>query len=178
MQRQCVILVDGSNAYATAKHLGYSVDYKKVLEECDIPVLKAFYFTALIEGQVSFVQPLVDYLSYNNWTTVTKPASEFLDPITGRMKIKGNMDIEIATIAFEMAQLPQVTDLYLFSGDGDFRYMIESLQRRYGLRVTVVSTIQTKPPMCSDVLRRQADTFLDMADANVRKVIEHIKKER
>ena len=177
MNRQCVILVDGSNAYATAKQLGYQVDYKKVLDECDLPVLKGFYFTALIDGQQSFVKPLVDFLDYNGWTTITKPASEFLDPITGRMKIKGNMDIEIATIAFEMAQLPEVTDLYLLSGDGDFRFMVESLQRRYGLRVTVVSTVKTTPPMCSDVLRRQADVFLDMADKQVKDTLQH-KKEK
>jgi len=51
----------------------------------------------------------------------------------------------------------------LFSGDGDFRPLVESVQRR-GVLVTVVSTILCKPPLIADELRRQADFFIDLVE--------------
>ena len=51
----------------------------------------------------------------------------------------------------------------LFSGDGDFRRLVEAVQRK-GVRVTVVSTVKSQPPMAADELRRQADAFVDLAD--------------
>lgn len=168
--RLAVILVDGSNAYATAKALNFFIDYKALLEGCEenvCPVLKAFHFTALMPANPQIPDPvrkMVDYLSYNDWTTITKPVSEWTGE-DGIRKIKGNMDIEIATIAFEMSTCGQgVTDIILFSGDGDFTFMVESLQRRYGMRVTVVSSIETRPPMCADNLRRQCDEFIEMKE--------------
>lgn len=171
--RESVILVDGANAYAAAKQLGFQIDYKKVLESYDEPVRKGFFFTALKQDEKtpSLVRPLVDFLSYNQWTVISKPMSEWWDPATERMKLKGNMDTEIAITAVEMAMLG--FDLVLFSGDGDFRYMVEYVQRRYGCRVTVVSTIETRPAMCADALRRQADRFLDLS-----KIRDNIEKER
>lgn len=162
--RLAVILVDGSNAYATAKALGFQIDFKLLLEAYPDEVLKAFHFTAIAPGE-NPVRKMSDYLTYNGWTTITKPMSEWVDPETGRRRVKGNVDIEIATIAFEMATCGQgVTDVVLFSGDGDFTCMVEALQRRYGLRVTVVSSIKTNPSMCADTLRRQADEFKEMAE--------------
>lgn len=156
------ILVDGSNVYATVKSLGFFVDYKKLLDTFEGTILKAYYFTALRPAnEDSAVKPLVDHLEYNGWTCITKPTQEFMQP-DGKVKIKGNMDIEIAVIAQEIA--PYVTDLYLFSGDSDFAFLIEALQRRYALKVHVVSSIKTQPPFCSDRLRRQADTFIEIAD--------------
>lgn len=161
--RETVILVDGANAYASAKALGFMIDYKKVRDSYDDPVRKAFFFTALKQDlrEPSLVRPLVDYLTYNDWTVITHDMSEWTDPETGRIKTKGNMDTEITVTAIEMASLGY--DLVLFSGDGDFHYMVEYVQRRYGCRVTVVSTITTKPPMCADKLRRQADRFIDLS---------------
>lgn len=156
------ILVDGSNVYATVRALGFSIDYKKLLETFEGRILKAYYFTALrAEDQVSAVRPMVDYLQYNGWTCFTKPTQEWIQA-DGKPKIKGNMDIEIATIAFEIA--PFVTDIHLFTGDGDFTFLVDTLQRRHAVNVTVVSSIKTQPPMCADTLRRQADTFIDLAD--------------
>lgn len=160
--RTSVILVDGSNIYATAKQLGFDVDYKKLLDSFDGVILKAFYFTALrVKDEQSVVRPMVDFLEYNGWTAITKPTQEWRDEDSGALKIKGNMDIEIATVAMEMA--PFCTDMIFLTGDGDFRFLVESLQRRYGIVVTVVSTIATQPPMCADNLRRQADEFIDLA---------------
>ena len=155
------LFIDGPNLYASARALGFDVDYKSLLQHFSGKgrLLRAFYYTALVEDQeYSPIRPLVDWLDYNGYTVVTKPLKEFTDA-SGRRKFKGNMDMELAVDAMEMAQY--LDHLVLFSGDGDFRRLTEALQRR-GLRVTVVSTIRTQPPMIADELRRQADTFLEL----------------
>ena len=124
-------------------------------------LIRAFYYTALLDDQeYSPIRPLVDWLDYNGYTMVTKPTKEFTDAM-GRRKIKGNMDIELAIDVMEMAQY--LDHIVLFSGDGDFRRLVEAVQRK-GVRVTVVSTIRSQPPMVADELRRQADTFVELQD--------------
>jgi uncharacterized LabA/DUF88 family protein len=156
------LFIDGANFHATAKALGVDVDYKRVVKEFESrgTLVRAFYYTAIIEDQeYSSLRPLVDWLDYNGFTVVTKAAKEFVDSSTGRRKTKGNMDVELAINAMELA--PHIDEMVLFSGDGDFRSLVEAVQRR-GVRVTVVSTIATQPPMIADELRRQADTFIDL----------------
>jgi uncharacterized LabA/DUF88 family protein len=155
------LFIDGSNLYATAKFLGFDIDYKKLLKEFQTKgrLIRALYYTALIEDQeYSSIRPLIDWLDYNGYSVVTKPTKEFVDSM-GRRKIKGNMDIELAVDAMEMAE--HLDHIILFSGDGDFRSLVEALQRK-GVRVSVVSTIRTQPPMVADELRRQADEFIDL----------------
>ena len=155
------LFIDGANLYATAKSLGFDIDYKRLLREFQSRgyLLRAFYYTAVIEDQeYSSIRPLIDWLDYNGYTVVTKPAKEFVDA-QGRRKIKGNMDIELAVDAMELAGV--IDHMVLFSGDGDFRSLIEAVQRR-GVRVTVVSTMASQPPMIADELRRQADEFIDI----------------
>ena len=157
------LFIDGSNLYAAARALGFDIDYKRLLElfaEKGI-LIRAFYYTALMEDQeYSPIRPLVDWLDYNGYTMVTKPTKEFTDA-TGRRKIKGNMDIELAIDVMEMA--PHLDHIVLFSGDGDFRRLVEAVQRK-GVRVTVVSTVRSQPPMVADELRRQADHFVELQD--------------
>ena len=157
------LFIDGSNLYAAAKALGFDIDYKRMLQifaEKAI-LVRAFYYTALLENQeFSPIHSLVNWLDYNGYTMVTKPAKEFTDP-TGNQKIKGNMDIELAIDVMEM--LEHIDHIILFSGDGDFRRLVEAAQRR-GKRVTVVSTAKSKPPMVADELRRQSDYFVDLKD--------------
>jgi uncharacterized LabA/DUF88 family protein len=156
------LFIDGANFHATAKALGVDVDYKRVVKEFESrgTLVRAFYYTTIIEDQeYSSLRPLVDWLDYNGFTVVTKAAKEFVDSSTGRRKTKGNMDVELAINAMELA--PHIDEMVLFSGDGDFRSLVEAVQRR-GVRVTVVSTIATQPPMIADELRRQADTFIDL----------------
>lgn len=158
------LFVDGANFYSTAKALGFDVDYRKLLQDFGKTgyILRAYYYTATIEDQeYSSIRPLIDWLDYNGYTVVTKPTREYVDGNTGRRKIKGKMDIELTIDALEMA--PHVDQIYLFSGDGDFRALVEALQRK-GVRVTVVSSIATQPPIIADDLRRQADEFLDLVD--------------
>src|SRR5687767_15421434 len=157
------LFIDGANLYATAKSLGFDIDYKRLLREFQSRsnLLRAFYYTAVIEDQeYSSIRPLIDWLDYNGYTVVTKATKEFVDQ-TGRRKVKGNMDIELAVDAMELAG--SLDHMVLFSGDGDFRSLVEAMQRR-GVRVTVVSTITTQPPMVADELRRQADIFLDIVE--------------
>ncbi len=162
-QEKVALFIDGSNLYATARALGFDIDYKRLqglfASQCNM--IRAFYYTALIEDQeYSPIRPLVDWLDYNGYTMVTKPTKEFTDA-TGRRKIKGNMDIELAIDVLEMAE--HLDHIVLFSGDGDFRRLVEAVQRK-GVRVTVVSTVRSQPSMVADELRRQADSFLDLYD--------------
>ncbi|MDG4649030.1 NYN domain-containing protein [Roseibacterium sp. SDUM158017] len=157
------LFIDGSNLYAAAKALAFDIDYKLLRQEFMQrgKLLRAFYYTALLENDdYSPIRPLVDWLHYNGFSMVTKPAKEFTDS-SGRRKVKGNMDIELTVDAMEMAQY--VDHIVLFSGDGDFRPLVEALQRR-GVRVSVVSTIRSQPPMIADDLRRQADNFIELDD--------------
>jgi uncharacterized LabA/DUF88 family protein len=155
------LFIDGANLYASAKSLGFDIDYKRLLREFQGRgrLIRAFYYTALVEDQeYSSIRPLVDWLDYNGYSVVTKAAKEFVDS-TGRRKVKGNMDIELAVNAMEMAD--RIDHMVLFSGDGDFRSLVEAVQRK-GVRVSVVSTVATQPPMVADELRRQADEFVDL----------------
>ena len=157
------LFIDGANLYATAKTLGFDIDYKRLLKEFQSrgTLLRAFYYTAIIEDQeFSSIRPLIDWLDYNGYTVVTKATKEFIDA-GGRRKVKGNMDVELAVDAMELAQ--HIDQMVLFSGDGDFRSLVESVQRR-GVRVTVVSTISSQPPMIADELRREADVFIDLVE--------------
>jgi len=157
------LFIDGANLYATAKALGFDIDYKRLLQEFQSrgTLLRAFYYTAIIEDQeFSSIRPLIDWLDYNGYTVVTKAIKEFIDA-SGRRKVKGNMDIELAVDAMELAE--HIDQMVLFSGDGNFRSLVQAMQGR-GVHVTVVSTISCQPPMVADELRRQADVFTDLVE--------------
>ena len=157
------LFIDGANLYSASKSLGFYIDYKKLLDEFRKRgvLIRAYYYTALVEDQeYSPIRPLVDWLDYNGFTMVTKPAREYTDR-EGRKRFRGDMDLEIAVDVMELA--PRCDHIVLFSGDGDFRCLVEAVQRK-GVRVTVVSTVKSQPPMASDDLRRQADSFVDLAD--------------
>ena len=129
-QERLALFIDGANLYSAARALGFDIDYKKLLTEFSKKgiLVRAYYYTALLEDrEFSPLRPLVDWLDYNGYTLVTKNAREYTDA-AGRRKIKGNMDIEIAVDMMEIA--PSVDHIVLFSGDGDFRKLVEAVQRR------------------------------------------------
>jgi uncharacterized LabA/DUF88 family protein len=162
-RNKIALFIDGANLHATAKALGFDIDYRNLLREFQgqSDFLRAFYYTAVVEDQdYSPLRPLLDWLDYNGFVVVTKIAKGFVDS-AGQRKIKGNMDVELSVDAMELAE--QIDQMVLFSGDGDFRSLVEAMQRR-GVRVTVVSTISTQPPMIADELRRQADVFVDLSE--------------
>ncbi|MEX0299368.1 MAG: NYN domain-containing protein [Kordiimonas sp.] len=162
-EERLALFIDGANLYATARSLGMEIDYKNLKSYFSNKgrLIRAFYYTAILEDQeYSPLRPLIDWLDYNGFTLVTKPVKEFTDE-HGRRKIKGNMDIEIAV---DMLNISEALDhVVLFSGDGDFRRLLEAVQRR-GVRVTVVSSHSTQPSMIADELRRQADQFVDLKE--------------
>lgn len=160
-REKVALFIDGANLYATSKTLGFDIDYRNMLKYFNAKcyLLRAYYYTALIEDQeYSSIRPLIDWLDYNGYRVITKPTKEYTDS-AGRRKVKGNMDLELAIDALQLADT--VDHFVLFSGDGDFRVLVEALQRR-GRRVSVVSTVSTQPSMIADDLRRQADQFIDL----------------
>lgn len=157
------IFIDGANLYGTARALGFDIDYKKLVDLFSKRgrLIRAYYYTTLLEDQeYSPIRPLIDWLDYNGYTMVTKPLREYTDS-QGRRRLKGSIDIDLAIDAMEIAD--RVDHILLFSGDGDFRRLVEALQRR-GVRLSVISTVKLQPPMVSDDLRRMADNFIDLLD--------------
>lgn len=169
-EEKIALFIDGANLYAAARSLNFDIDYRRLLQLFATKgrMVRAFYYTALSEHEdYSPIRPLVDWLDYNGYTMVTKPVKEYTDAF-GRRKVKGNMDIELAIDVLEMSQ--SVDHVFIFSGDGDFRRLVESVQKR-GVRVSIVSTMKSNPPMVADELRRQADNFVELAD-----LAEHISR--
>jgi uncharacterized LabA/DUF88 family protein len=157
------LFIDGANLYATAKALGFDIDYKRLLSffRETTHLVRAHYYTALVEDQeYNSIRPLVDWLDYNGYMMVTKPTKEYTDSF-GRKKTKGNMDIELSVDAMRLVD--NLDHVVLFTGDGDFRALVAALQMK-GRRVSVVSTLVAQPPMVADELRRQADQFIDLAE--------------
>ncbi len=157
------LFIDGANLYSASRHLGFDVDYRNLLEffRTRTNIVRAYYYSALLDTEeYSPLRPLTDWLAYNGYSLVTKTAREFTDA-NGRRRIKGNMDVELAVDMLELA--PRLDHAILFSGDSDFRRLVEAVQRQ-GVRVSVVSSVRTSPPMVADELRRQADRFVELAD--------------
>ena len=157
------LFIDGSNLHAAARSLSFDLDFKAMLDDVRerSRFVRAYYYTAVVEGEeFSPVRPLVDWLGYNGFSTVTKPVRRFTDA-SGHVRMKGNMDVEIAVDMMQMA--PRLDHAVLFSGDGDFRRLVQAVQAE-GCRVSVVSTLKTQPPHIADELRRQADDFVELAD--------------
>ena len=157
------LFIDGANLYSASRNLGFDVDYRNMLEffRAKTHVIRAYYYSAILETEeYSPLKPLTDWLAYNGYTLITKPAREFTDA-AGRRRVKGNMDVELAVDMLELA--PKLDHAVLFSGDSDFRRLVEAVQRM-GVRVSVISTVKSSPPMVGDELRRQADQFIDLAD--------------
>ena len=170
-EERVALFIDGSNFYAAARAAGYDIDYKKLLGffRSQARLVRAFYYTALVEEQeYSPIRPLVDWLDYNGYTMVTKPTKEFTNA-AGQRKVKGNMDVELTIDMLEMAD--KIDHAVLFSGDGDFRRLIEAVQRK-GTRVSVISTVDSSQPVAADELRRQADYFIDLSELR-----DHISRE-
>jgi uncharacterized LabA/DUF88 family protein len=157
------LFIDGVSLYSASRNLGFDVDYRELREyfQKETMLIRAYYYSAIVEKEeYSPLKPLTDWLSYNGYMLVTKAAREFTD-INGRKRVKGDMSVELAVDMMEMA--PKIEHAILFSGDADYRRVVEAVQRM-GVRVTVVSTIKTQPPMAADELRRQADEFVDLVD--------------
>jgi len=163
LESRIALFIDGAGLHAVARALGFDMDFRRLLAEFQGrgQLLRAFYYTAIFEDQLSSsIRPLIDWLDYNGYTVVTKVAKEFVDA-GGRRKVKSSMNTALAVDVLEISG--HVDEIVLFSGDGDLRRLVEAVQRR-GVRVTVISSVASNPPMVADELRRQADCFIDLAD--------------
>lgn len=162
--KRAALFIDGANAWAAAKSLQFEMDWEKVLHHYQInfDLLRAYYYTAIPDGDAP-LRPMVDWLSYNGYVVKTKPTKEFKDPISGRTKLKGNMDLDMALDVYDIALHTDVSDIILFTGDGDFRVLVERIQLM-GCRVHVVSSTKTEPSMIADELRRQIDVFVELEE--------------
>jgi uncharacterized LabA/DUF88 family protein len=141
--------------------LGFEIDYRKLLDYLRMHgrLVRASYYTALVDDEAgSAFRPLADWLDYNGYTMVTKPARGFTDP-TGRQRFRTSMNVELAVDAMRLAD--NSDHVILFSGEQSFTNLVSALQQ-LGKRVTVISTIETQPAMIADELRRQADNFIDI----------------
>ncbi len=153
--------IDGPNLHATVRALGFEIDYRKLLEHLRTQgrLIRVLYYTAIVEDQeFSTFRPLADWLDYNGYTMVTKPARGYTDS-TGRRRFRTSMDVELAVDAMRLAD--KADHIILFSGEQSFASLVSALQQ-LGKRVTVISTIETQPAMVADELRRQADHFIDI----------------
>ncbi len=164
-QEKTAFFIDGANLYKAARNLGFDIDYKSLLAKAQdsCQLVRASYYTAIQEDReqdYSPLRPLVDWLDYNGYTMVTKITREFTDA-QGRKRFKGSTDVELVVDMMQMSD--KLDHVILFSGNGDFRRVIEAIQAK-SVRVSVVSTVKSSPPMASDELRRQADSFFDLAD--------------
>ena len=156
------VFIDGANFHATTRALSFEVDYEKLMKmfKSEGRLVRAYYYTALPDGtDYAPIRRLSDWLDYNGYTMVTKQTREFTDHETGRRRIKGNMDMELALDMLKLA--PHIEHAVLFSGDGDFNRLLHEVQNM-GIRVTVVSTLKSRPPLMADVLRRQTDDFIEL----------------
>ena len=162
MSEKTALFIDGSNFYAATKSLNMDIDYAKLHAHFsqDTNLIRAYYYTAMpLDQEFSPLRPLIDWLDYNGFAVVSKLTREFTDPESGKKRIKGNMDMEIALDMLKLA--PFIDHAVLFSGDGDFCRLLEDVQGM-GVRVSVVSTTKTNPPMVADSLRRMADVFIEL----------------
>ena len=160
--KKVALFIEGAAIHAAAKALGFDIDYKRLLTafESSGTILRAFYYIRIVEDQdYTSLRPLVDWLDYNGYTVVAKSTREFADPGSQR-RAKTGISVELCVDAMELAGY--IDQMVLFSGDADFRALVEAMQRR-GVRVTVVSTVASQPMMIADELRRQADVFVDLA---------------
>jgi uncharacterized LabA/DUF88 family protein len=166
MTGRIALFIDGVNLHHTARNLGFEIDYKRLLSEFERigSIVRPYFYTSLREGEVSGVRQLIDWLDFNGFAVRTKSIKDYENE--GK-RSRRSIGVDLAVDMIEIA--PRVDDIFLFSGDGDFRALVEAIQR-LGVRVTVVSSLQTTPAMASDELRRQADAFLELA--TLRKSIE------
>ena len=157
------LFIDGTSLYSAARGLNLEIDFRKLIQEFRKRgrLLRANYYTTILETEDhNPIRPLVDWLSYNGFNTIVKNAREYTDR-EGRRRVRGSMDLEIATDMLELA--PHLDHLVLFSGNGDFRRVVEAVKAK-GVRVTVISSVKSQPQTIADELRREADAFIELEE--------------
>lgn len=148
------LFIDGRSLHHDVRALNFEVDYHLLFEEFAkrASILRAYYYTTVSGHDSVETQHLLDWLEYNGFTVRRQHAKEY-DDGGGRRRTKRSIGIELAVDAMDIAK--HIESIFLFSGDGSLRYLVEALQRR-GVFMTVISTMRTRPgPIVADELRRR-----------------------
>lgn len=158
-----IVFIDGPDLHGIARSTGVDIDFKKLKSffQDRTHLVRAFYYTTVVvQDQHATIKPLVDWLEYNGFTLVTKPAKIRIGS-DGRQHMNTNMRVELAVDALEFSQMAD--HVVLFSSDSAYCHLVATLQRR-GKRVSIVSTLANNGAAVADDLRRQADQFIDLVD--------------
>jgi uncharacterized LabA/DUF88 family protein len=129
------------------------MDYQNFLENLSktYDVVSARYYSGVSDDpKHKNVRDFLGSISKKGYVIITKPVQVFPDG-----SVKANVDIEIAVDMMTMA--PRLDKVMLFSGDGDFTYAVDTLQRM-GITVVVVS----HKPFASLELRNQCNEFIEV----------------
>lgn len=155
------VLIDGYNTLSTTKLLKFDIDFRKLLNlfQNKTRLVKIYYFASLRDNPADHdpMIPVIQWMMYNGYNVISKKMNEFMN--IDNIQSKGNMDVEISVTVLEMVK--SVDHIVLFTGDENFRFLIEAVQRM-GTRITVCSSMQCQPQIMSDDLRRQADNFIEL----------------
>ena len=181
MQEKVAIFIDAANLSYVCKAVQSNIDFNKFLpflrSEYQWDIVNAFFYTALVKDEKSgFINRhnQMDWLRYHGFTVKVKQAKQYVRP-DGSVRVKGNMDIEIAVGMMRAADTRNINRLVLLSGDGDFRELVEYLQETKGIPVTVMST----KPLVSNDLRAVCNQYVDIrsfiSQVEERKSIEVVK---
>lgn len=157
------VLIDGPNFHHAARALALEVDYRRLRDEFQRRgrLMALSYYTVMPDGETyTTLRPLIDWLGYNGYRTVSRVVRETSDT-HGSRRGRSAIDMEIAIDALDLAA--RIDHIVLASGDGVFVPLVRALQRR-GLRVSVIATLRAEQPMLADELRRAADSFVDIED--------------
>jgi uncharacterized LabA/DUF88 family protein len=155
------LFIDGADLYSIRRLIGLDIDYLKFLDffRARGRLVRAYYYTTVIyEPQYARLRSQFEWMSYNGFYMVTKPAQETTDDF-GRRHLRNRMDVELATDMMEMA--PYLDHIMLVSGAGELRPAVAAVQRR-GVHVTLISALNARPPLLDPELHRQADTVEDL----------------
>ncbi|EOU2462091.1 NYN domain-containing protein [Vibrio navarrensis] len=152
MKEKVAIFVDVQNVYYTCREkYQRKFDYNRFWQEAtankQVVVANAYAIASRDPGQRQFHHILRGI----GLEVKLKP---FIQRADG--SAKGDWDVGIALDAIERA--PEVDQVILLSGDGDFEILVERIQQRYGKKVVVYGV----PGLSAQGLRNVADQFIEI----------------
>jgi len=155
------IIIDGASIHSASQSVDLQIDWHTFLTEFQNRghLIRAIYATPIFEdeGEHNPLRPLIDWLDYNGFTTITRTARKEADD-NGRFRIKnGNIHVDVTLAAIRLAK--KADHIVLFSGDGSYEPLVKEL-KRMNVRVSVCCAKKS----AADGLRRNADEFIDLED--------------
>lgn len=155
MKERLALFFDGANHSKALSKSGVDMNFGPLLQNLrkTYDVESARYYSGISdEDEHRNIREFLKGLSSKGYDVITKPVKKFPDGT-----IKGNVDVEIAVDMVSMA--PRLDRVILFSGDGDFAYLVRTVQGM-GVYVTVCS----HSTFTAMDLKTQANEFLELRD--------------